>query len=118
METSTQAHPLAVRLVEATIPLPEGATIARYQTQHKKKLTKEAFKKKKYKNFSYYKIKQEGRDPTIVKVLFIDEENYLQVSEYPFLVDTYQLKKFQELNNMGPERLTVNEALLIGERNE
>jgi hypothetical protein len=118
VETSTSEHPLTVKLLGAEVPLPVGATVARYQTHHKKKLTKEAFKKKKYKTFSYYKVKQEGGEPTIVKVLFLDESNYLHVSEYPFIVETYQLKKFQELNDQGPERLTVSEALLIGERNE
>jgi hypothetical protein len=97
VETSTSDHPLTVKLLGAEVPLPVGATVARYQTHHKKKLTKEAFKKKKYKTFSYYKVKQEGGEPTIVKVLFLDEANYLHVSEYPFIVETYQLKKFKNL---------------------
>jgi len=118
IERSTVDHPISVRLADATIPLPVGATIARYQTYYKKKPTKEAFKKKKYKYFSYYKVKEEGREPTIIKVLFLDDANYLHISEYPFVVETYELKKFQDLNNIALERLTVCEALLIGERNE
>lgn len=118
VERSTSENPLSVNLIGTVMPLPEGTTIARYQTHHKKKLTKEAFKKKKYRSFSYYRLKREGQEPTIVKVLFLDENTYVQVSEYPFVVETYQIKKFQELNDAGPERLTVCEALLIGERKE
>jgi hypothetical protein len=58
VEISTKDHPIVVNLVDSKLPLPESATIVPYETYNKKKMTKEAVKRRKYKSFSYYRTKQ------------------------------------------------------------
>jgi hypothetical protein len=49
-----------------------------------------------------------------VKLLFLDSENYIEISKFPFIKDDVQIKNFKELNDSGAKRLTTTDSLLIG----
>lgn len=114
VERSTEGSILSVNVMQSCLELPVGASISNYVTAHKKKLTKEAAKRRKYSSFSYYKFK----DGTIIKGIFLDTDHYLQVGTFPFAaVEQPLIRNYKDINDAGASRLTVNFALLIGERN-
>jgi hypothetical protein len=92
------------------IALPDGTVITPYKPKNTGKLSKNAKQKQKYTHFSYYQLK----DGTIVKILFLDSENYVEISKFPFVKDDVQIKNFKELNDSGAKRLTTAGSLLIG----
>lgn len=64
---------MVVNVLERSFELPKEAAIAAYNTANKKKLSKEAMKRRKYTSFSYYKLS----DGTIIKGIFLNTDRYL-----------------------------------------
>lgn len=112
---STTTNPIKINTLGMDIDLPEGASVSPYQIKNEKKLSKNAKQKQKYSHFSYYKLK----DSTIVKILFLTAETYIEISRFPFIKssDVTEVKNFKELNDSGATRLVTAEALLIGTEN-
>lgn len=109
---STADKPITLNTLGMEIALPEGATISPYETKNQKKQSKNAKQKQKYSHFSYYKLK----DSTIVKILFITSETYIEISRFPFIIssDVTKVRDFKELNDSGAIRLATADSLLIG----
>lgn len=91
------------------IDLPETAKVEKYQPLGLKKDKKN---KQKYEKFSYYKTK----DGKVMKVLFKDTENLIQLGQYPFTDPQMKVTPLNELNSQNPQRLMVTEAAYIGHR--
>jgi hypothetical protein len=73
IERATISNELNVSVLDSNLTLPIGSVISPYITANKKKLSKEAMKRRKYSSFSYYKLK----DGTIIKGIFLDTNKYL-----------------------------------------
>jgi hypothetical protein len=110
LRTSTTANPIKVNTLGMDISLPDGATITPYKPKNEGKLSKNAKQKQKYSHFSYYQL----QDGTIVKLLFLDADTYIEISKFPFIQEDIQIKNFKELNDSGAKRLTTADSLLIG----
>jgi hypothetical protein len=62
----------------AKIALPPTATLKNYERNHTSINKKK--NKHKFDKFTYYKINQNE----MIKILFLDDDNYLDFGKYPF----------------------------------
>lgn len=101
-DTTTIAH------FGLELDVPNTATVTNYTSLNKKKDKKN---KEKYSKFTYYKV-----NGSIIKVLYRDEQVHLTQGNYPFTVPQATLEFNQNLGDKNPQRLTINEAVYIGHK--
>ncbi len=82
-----------------------------YEYRAKYTSSKKRKNKSKFDTFSYYRVQQ---TPLIFKVLFTDNETYIDQGQFPFTDPTGKLAKFSELTSKNVERLKTAEAAYIG----
>lgn len=92
------------------IPLPETASIFAYTPKHHSESKKKKKIKHKFESFTYYQLPESK-----VKILFINDESFIDQGEYPFTDPSGKERKFSEING---KRLKITEAAYIGHVND
>lgn len=106
-----EEKPIMLTHFSHQIPMPEGGSITPYKSHHTSSKNKKT--KHKFDQFAYYTIeeKAEGKEEAvkkIIKILFKDDNQIFNQSEYPFTDPYDKMMTAQELSYLHPKKIVKN----------